>query len=91
MTMTMMIILHNCHKILELLHEKLQKCNDIQKNELLSPKEMKPRCTCPKQTKEYQARQPPPATSLTFSSGRILHNAQITFRAAPFISYGMFK
>jgi len=91
MTMTMMIILHNCHKILEWLYEKLQKWNDVQKNELLSPKEMKPRWTCPKQTAEYQARQPPPTTCITFSFGRIPQNAQNTFRAAPFISYSMFN
>jgi hypothetical protein len=84
--MTMMIILHNYHKILEWLYEKLQQCNDVQKNELLSPKEMKPRWTCPKQRAEFQAWQPPPSTCLT-----ILHNAQNTFRAAPFISYDTFN
>jgi len=57
MTMTMMIILHNCHNILEWLYEKLQKWNDVQKTELLSPEEMKPRWTCPKQTAEYHAQQ----------------------------------
>jgi len=91
MTMTVMTILHNCHIILEWLYEKLQKFNDVQKNELLLPKEMKPRCTCPKHTAEYQAQQLPPTTCLNFSSGRILHNAQNTFRAAPFISCGMFN
>jgi hypothetical protein len=58
MTMTMMIIFHNWHIILEWLYEKLQKFNDVQKNELLLPEEMKPRCTCPKQTAEYLAQQP---------------------------------
>jgi hypothetical protein len=89
MTLTM-IIYHNCHKILEWLHKQSQKCNDVQKMNYYPPKKWSQdeHVLNKQQHIELDHLHQPLASPSHQQDTTQCHN---TFRAAPFISSGMFN